>query len=509
MEKFWKTLQNGSDIRGIAMDGIAGEDITLSGPVAARIGVAFAEFLSEKLNIPIDKLRISIGRDSRLSGPLIVNAISRSLVELGCSVENYGIASTPAMFMSTITEGFKVNGAIMVTASHLPFNRNGMKFFTASGGFEKNEVTRVLELAAASISQPVSNILGSETQVNFMAVYASLIVDKIRTSVASVDFDHPLKGFKIVLDAGNGSGGFFVENILIPLGADTSGSQFLEPDGYFPNHVPNPENQDAMDAIVQATIENKADLGIIFDTDVDRAAIVDDSGSQINRNRLIALMASIILEEHPATSIVTDSITSDGLTDFIENRLHGIHHRFRRGYKNVINESIRLNTEGQESWLAIETSGHAAMKENYFLDDGAYIVSKILIKLAQLKLHGKQLGNLIAQLREPEESKEFRLNILAEDFSGYGKKVIEAVEYLADHTPGWCIVPKNYEGTRISCNPGYGNGWFLLRLSLHDPVLPLNIESDDKGGIEKIMRILAPELLSFAQLDCKSIRNYF
>ncbi|KOM58660.1 hypothetical protein LR48_Vigan11g169400 [Vigna angularis] len=110
----------------------------------------------------------------------------------------------------------------------------------------------------------------------------------------------------------------------------------------FPNHIPNPEDKTAMKAITQAVLDNKADLGIIFDTDVDRSAAVDFTVREFNRNRLIALMAAIVLEEHPGTTIVTDSVTSDGLTTFIEKKLGGKHHRFKRGYKNVIDEAIRL-----------------------------------------------------------------------------------------------------------------------------------------------------------------------
>lgn len=97
---------------------------------------------------------------------------------------------------------------------------------------------------------------------------------------------------------------------------------------------------------------------------------------------LIALIAYVILEEHPHSTIVTDSVTSDGLADFI-SRKGGRHHRYRRGYKNVINEGIRLNEAGEECWLAIETSGHAALRENYFLDDGAYLAAKLIVLCCQ------------------------------------------------------------------------------------------------------------------------------
>jgi len=219
------------------------------------------------------------------------------------------------------------------------------------------------------------------------------------------NFEKPLQGLKIIVDAGNGAGGFFTSKVLSQLGADTTGSQFLDPDGNFPNHVPNPEDKDAMQSICDAVVREKADLGVIFDTDVDRSAIVDSKGNPVNRNALIAMISAVILNEHPGSTIVTDSITSEGLTKFIEVELKGKHHRFQRGYKNVINESIRLNTLSEESWLAIETSGHAALKENYFLDDGAYLVAKLLVEMAKLNAKGGKLTDLITKLEQPMEKR--------------------------------------------------------------------------------------------------------
>lgn len=117
----------------------------------------------------------------------------------------------------------------------------------------------------------------------------------------------------IIVDAGNGVDGFFAENVLMPLGADISGSQFLEPDVKFPNHIPNPENQEAMKSICDATVRTHADLGIIFDTDVDRAGCVDKYGQPINHNPLYALASYIARQNCPGGTIVTDSVISDGL----------------------------------------------------------------------------------------------------------------------------------------------------------------------------------------------------
>ena len=121
---------------------------------------------------------------------------------------------------------------------------------------------------------------------------------------------------RIVVDAGNGAGGFFAA-LLASLGADTTGSQFLDPNGLFPNHAPNPEDADAMAALSAAVVRSGADLGLIFDTDCDRGAVVGPDGQEINRNRLIAALAAIVLKECPGGTIVTDSVTSTGLAEFI------------------------------------------------------------------------------------------------------------------------------------------------------------------------------------------------
>lgn len=489
----WKKLQNGSDIRGVAIDGIPNEPINLTPDIARRLGQAFTVWLATKFNQPVTRLQLAVGRDSRISGPSLMQSVLQGMADLGAQVYDFAMASTPAMFMSTVTPGFDCDGAIMLTASHLPFNRNGLKFFTPQGGLGKSDITEILTLAEQN------NFTEAETAGvieirDFISVYADQLVQKIRTAVNHPKhFDQPLQGLKVVVDAGNGAGGFYASKVLEPLGADTTGSQFLDPDGMFPNHIPNPENVDAMASICQAVLAHNADFGIIFDTDVDRSAAVDHQGQELNRNRLIALISAIVLQEHPGSTIVTDSITSDGLTQFIEQELHGKHHRFKRGYKNVISEAVRLNQTGEDSWLAIETSGHGAMRENYFLDDGAYLISKLLIELAKASQTKRSLTDLIATLKEPKESREIRIKIGVNEFKSYGERVIENLTAFVAEQFDWSLVPNNYEGVRVACSSLEEDGWFLLRLSLHDPVLPLNIESNVEGGVAKI----AERLLMF------------
>ena len=496
----YKKLQNGSDIRGVALEGIEGQHVNLTEQACRDIGRGFALWLRQRLGK--DALRVSVGRDSRLSGPTLCTWLCSAMSEQGVQVTDIGMASTPAMFMSTVAGQNPYDASVMITASHLPFNRNGFKFFTKDGGLEKQDIAAILEFAAGAETTglPATAVQKGE----FMDDYAAILVDKVRTATGE---QLPLDGFRVVVDAGNGAGGFYVEKVLQPLGANTEGSQFLDPDGSFPNHIPNPEDGAAMEAITAAVKANKADLGIIFDTDVDRAGAVLADGSELNRNRIIAMLAVILLREHPGTTIVTDSITSTGLAEFIAKR-GGVHHRFKRGYRNVINESIRLNAAGQDSQLAIETSGHGALKENYFLDDGAYLVTKLLIELARGKKEGYTLASLIDDLAEPAESKELRLNIIPEDFKACGQKVLDDLQAYAANQPGWAIAPNNYEGVRVDLDADHGNGWFLLRLSLHDPLLPLNIESDEVGGVLTIAKELARFLLGRDGLDTQKLADF-
>lgn len=495
----WKKLQNGSDIRGVALDGVASETINLTSEVAAVLGKSFVLWLQNHV-VLTHFPTIAVGTDSRISGQLLKNAFISGVSEAGAQVFDCGLASTPAMFMTTVSTSKEITAGVMITASHLPFNRNGFKFFTSNGGLDKKDITEILKIAEENDYKYSGNKFLVESW-NFMNEYSSFLVNYIREKAnIQSNYVKPLQGLKIIVDAGNGAGGFFASKVLDQLGADTTGSQFLDPDGHFPNHVPNPEDKIAMQSICDGVIRENADLGVIFDTDVDRSAIVDSKGNPVNRNALIAMISAVVLREHPGSTVVTDSITSEGLTKFIEEDLKGKHHRFQRGYKNVINESIRLNIQDEESWLAIETSGHAALKENYFLDDGAFLVAKLLVEMAKLNSEGRKLTDLISKLEQPAESKEIRFTISEEDFGNYGKRVLAEIEQKINQMDGWEIVSPNYEGLRVRCTSESEKGWFLLRMSLHDPVMPLNIESDISGGVQKIEQKLIDLLQKYSEL---------
>lgn len=495
----YRSLQNGSDIRGVAMENTEQGPVTLTEEAASHLAAAFVAWLKDRTGKKT--VRIAIGRDSRLSGHALVRAAIKGIESQDASAFDLGMASTPAMFMSTILEPLKADGSVMITASHLPWYRNGMKFFTPEGGLEKADITRLTELAPEiDISRPTPE---EPHHFDFMTVYEGYLRDKIKEGVQAKDYCRPLSGLHIIVDAGNGAGGFFATNVLAPLGADITGSQFLEPDGHFPHHIPNPENPQAAEAIRKATLQSRADLGIIFDTDVDRAGAVLPDGRTLTRNALIAVLSAIALKAHPGTTIVTDSVTSTGLTAFITAH-GGVHRRFKRGYKNVIDEAIRLNNEGIDCQLAIETSGHGAWKENHFLDDGAYLMVKLLIELGK----GSSIEAMIKDLKEPLESVELRLPVTAADVQEHGNRVLALVREKAPVHPGWTLEKENYEGVRVNADPSSGDGWFLIRKSLHEPIMPLNIESDRKGGTKIMAQGILALLEHTTGLDLGPLEAY-
>ncbi|GCF93228.1 phosphomannomutase [Enterococcus florum] len=489
------TLQNGSDIRGIAITA-EGKTKNLGVEEAALIANGIMNWLEK--NETAKPFKIGIGYDSRLTGPELKQAMIEVFQAAGVSVLDFEIATTPALFMATQFEEFNCDAGIMLTASHLPYYFNGIKIFSKTGGAEKEDIAYIL-----SHTEPQVSAEGSVEKADLLSAYAKDMVEKIKKGIGSAE-EKPLSGMKIVVDAGNGAGGYFASKVLDVLGADTTGSQFLEPDGHFPNHIPNPDNKEAMASIKKAVLDNHADLGVIFDTDVDRSAIVSKDGQIINRNNLIAVLAAIVFAEHPGSTIVTNSPTSDHLKRFIEEK-GGKQYRYISGYRNVINKAIELNQEGIDCQLAIETSSHAAFKENYFLDDGAYVIAKILMLLPKLQKEGRELTDLMAELAQPVETLEVRYEISGEDYKETGRNMIEAFRTALPKQAGFAENPENQEGVRFSVTEPYGKGWMLLRLSLHEPLLVMQVENDQEGQIQKQLPVFHALLAQDGRIDLSKL----
>ncbi|KAF0916898.1 hypothetical protein E2562_015075, partial [Oryza meyeriana var. granulata] len=525
-----RRLQNGPDVRGVALEGEKGRAVNLTPLAVEVIAESFAEWLREELRQldggrDVGEVRVSVGRDPRLSGARLGAALFAGLARAGCSVFDMGLATTPACFMSTKLPRFSYDASIMMTASHLPYTRNGLKFFTKRGGLTSGQVEGICDRAARKYVARKMGRGGGRgmppvvMRVDLMSAYAQHLRNIIKERVAHpTHYDTPLKGFKVIVNAGNGCGGFFTWDVLEKLGADTTGSLHLEPDGKFPNHMPNPEDATAMSLTRGAVLDHGADLGVVFDTDVDRSGVVDATGAAINGDRLMALMSAIVLDEHPGTTVVTDARTSDGLTRFIQAR-GGHHCLYRVGYRNVIDKGVQLNADGVETHLMMETTGHGALKENYFLDDGAYMVVKIIIEMVRMRMAGLEgsVGSLIMDLGEPAESVLLRMDILGEAkyAKQRGTQVVETFKnYIQEgKLNGWvlddcgdcsvsqgCLVDTNDHPIDVDAYMYRANffdeskrqlGWVHIRQSVHNPNVAINMQSSIRGGC----KFMAKDLL--------------
>ena len=486
-------LKSGTDIRGKAM----GDDAVLTADAVRDFARAFALWLTKRTGK--ERCKIAIGRDSRLTGGMFADAVISALRPAGQDIIDCGLFSTPAAYTVTQLPSVMADGSIMITASHHPKEINGLKFFTADGGVNSAELDEIISLAEAGESiggEAHSTVVRREC----LRLYSNMLADVIRKGTGLY---LPLKNMKIAVDAGHGAGGFFATNVLAPLGADVSCSQFLTPDGNFPAHSPNPENKEAMDSLRTRVLSTGADLGVIFDADVDRCAIVAHDGTEINRCSLIALASAVVLSETPGATIVTDSVTTEGLRTFIESK-GGVQLRFKRGYRNVIDEAKRLNDMGIDAPLAIESSGHAAFREHYFLDDGAYFIAKILVVMSALRRKKQNLTDLIADLHKPLEEADIRLKFTDEGWRETAEKIVSRLTALSERL--LTVSNDNYEGVRAYLNNA--DGYFIVRTSVHDPVLPIYIEADKRGGTLKIAKFLYSFLSGFRGLDCTPLTEF-
>ena len=191
----WLTLKSGSDVRGTAV----GEGIVLTADIAKALGIAFVLKLAREQHRDPAQLTVALGRDSRISGPDLLRAAAEGIAAAGATALDFGICTTPAMFMSTITPGYEANGAVMITASHHPWNKNGLKFFTCKGGLEGKEISEML-VEAQSLNMQTYEAKGRIEQKPFLPVYMDQLASRIRIGLQTQD-KRPLEGLHVVVDA--------------------------------------------------------------------------------------------------------------------------------------------------------------------------------------------------------------------------------------------------------------------------------------------------------------------
>ena len=180
----FKIFKSGTDIRGVASEGVEGQSVNLTDEMVYKMADGFVLWLSKKLSKKAEDLTISVGRDSRISGPRIVASVTKAFTDDGVKVLDCGLASTPSMFMTTVD--LKCDGALQITASHHPFNRNGLKFFTRDGGLEASDIEEILTYAQEN-ETPEKIGGGTVTPTNYMEQYSKNLRDMICREVNAED----------------------------------------------------------------------------------------------------------------------------------------------------------------------------------------------------------------------------------------------------------------------------------------------------------------------------------
>lgn len=576
----FQRASNGFDMRGVVAQSKDIDGPILTNVDAFWVGVGFGESLkqSNSLRSSVDRsvpVTVGIGRDSRESGIELTRWLAGGLEAVGVQAYDVGLCTTPAMYLSCIVgldndDQMKANpwpfsGAISVTASHLPSHWNGFKFFTPDkpSNIGEEGIQEIIDICtkktienfvpvasdfkgrcSESFLPTYSEFLKRTVREKFLQTYECDLMDRVSDDDMSSSPMYPLRGLKICVNAGNGAGGFLAET-LSDLGADTSSSLHLNPDGNFPNHIANPEDRVAIECTATAVIRAAADLGICLDTDADRVGLVEgssvasddpDGGRRLlNRNCLIALVSKVALRSAVGGVIVTDSATSNGLSKFIES-LGGTHVRYKKGYRFVIEKgrSIKGCVAG------VECSGHGAWKDNGWVDDGCYTAVRLVTELSLMRLKQRhtlsgaaaataaadgdavdrkelsRLSDLLIGFTEPEESTELRFRVIGGPSSTkkIAEKAVATLKGIANsplcntaEEPNqsrfsWNIEKINHEGLRVNfdftirknkgelTNGQKLSGWCMLRASLHEPIISMQIESDQLGGMKEVARIL-------------------
>lgn len=430
------------DIRGIYPDEINEE-------VAEKIGAAFVRYLGQ------DVKKIIVGRDIRLSSPSLFKAISEGITKQGVGVSDIGICTTPMLNFGLIKYGYK--GGIMISASHNPAHYNGFKLIEEKG----------IQLAGKKIDQikkivlenklPKAEIKGEVKKLNILNDY----LDHILSFAKNIK-----EGLKIVVDYGNGVGAISARAVFKKLNLEVI-SIYEEPDGTFPNHLPNPHEIKFMKELQERVKKEKADLGIFFDGDADRSMMIDEKGEIVFPDLLVGFLAKEELKKYPGEKIYYDLRFSKVVKEIIKEN-GGVPVMMRVGnpfYKE------KLILEGGA--LAGELSGHLMFKENFGIDDGLFAAIKTMDLICLSK---KTLSELIKPLKKYFQTEEINLEVKEKD------KVLNKVrEYFKD---GHFI---ELDGLYIQ----YPDWWFNLRKSNTEDLVRLRIEAKR----EKLLKEKKKELL--------------
>ena len=427
------------DIRGIVDD-------TLTLEITHQIGQSVgSEVIANGGN------SIVIGRDGRLSGPALSEALANGLRASGVNVIDIGVAPSPVVYYSSYSKG--IPSCIAITGSHNPPNYNGFKMVVEGTTLSAE---RIQDVKQRIIDNNFAQGAGTYTQEKVIDDYIERIVNDVK----------PARKMKIVIDCGNGVGGATAPQVFKQLGCEVI-ELFSEVDGTFPNHHPDPSQVENLQDLIKAVKDNDAELGLAFDGDADRLGVVSKKGEIIWADRQMILFARDIISRNPNTDIIYDVKCSRNLPVEIE-KAGGNPIMWRTGHSFV---KAKLKETGAA--LAGEMSGHIFFKERWFgFDDGVYAGARLIEILSKMDQTPQEVFDA---LPNSINTPELRIDFAEGEHYTFMDKLKEVADF------GDAEVSK-IDGLRVDYKDGFG----LIRPSNTTPILVLRFEADTQEALTRI-----------------------
>ena len=438
------------DIRGIWEKDLTPEVVEL-------IGRGFASYLLKSVNK--QRAKISIGRDSRLHSPAIRDSLIKGLTESGIDVTDLGMCPTPLQYYSLYR--LQVDGGVMITGSHNPPEFNGFKLSVGKStifGDSIQEIRKIID------SEDFRKGQGTVEKHPLIDDYVEYVKNK---------FDD-FSGLKVVVDAGNGTGGLVAPKIMKALGAEVV-ELYCDPDGRFPNHHPDPTLKESLADLVDRVKQEKAHAGIGYDGDADRIGVVDEEGNIIWGDSLMIIFSRDILKDNPGAKIIGEVKCSQTLYDDIASH-GGIPVMWKTGH-SLIKEKMKK----EEALLAGEMSGHIFFKHRYLGYDDAIYASLRLMEIIKKAGEPYSTKALLKDVPLVVSTPEIRFD--CPDSIKF--RIVEQAQNAFNEYESITI-----DGIRIK----FDGGWALIRASNTQPVLVLRFEAQNENRLNEIRNFVEGRL---------------
>ncbi|HNF86503.1 MAG TPA: phosphomannomutase/phosphoglucomutase [bacterium] len=437
------------DIRGIVADDLQIEVVEL-------LGKAYGTYMVDK-----GAKVVTVGRDVRTTSLALKNALVKGMMSTGLEVIDVGEVPTPVLYYSIVF--YKTDGGIMVTGSHNPREYNGFKMCLGLAPIFGTEIQRLRHIIDGKAFATGN---GTYHEKTIISQYIQMITEKIQLD----------KKFKIVIDAGNGTAGTIAPKIFRKLGCEVI-ELYCEPDGTFPNHLPDPTKLEYIKDLQDLVVEHQADLGLGFDGDTDRVGAIDELGRVVWADKLIALMAREINQKNPGQKILFDVKCSQGLIEDIQTH-GGVPVMWKTGHSLLKAKMKELHNP-----LAGEMSGHIFFADDFYgYDDAIYVAARLVQMISRAPHTLSELSDSFPKFYStPEirvdttEADKFRI---VDEVRDYFRKKYEIIDV---------------DGVRIL----YGDGWGLVRASNTQPVLVVRFEAKTETRVHAIMNEVITKLREY------------